>query len=166
MKFWKFSEPIQWHGKGFSLQWNIPGAWLVLVHFSNGEQKAWYRRTERSYRFSRWFWKKGTDRFRNIANYRQPFITLYIFKGFSLLPEGQSIPMNVRVLRVREPEIKNREPSVRLILPSVRNSLPTIHSILAAPGLRQPVCRVSVEKPPLSSVRLQSDFEQFVENNY
>lgn len=113
MDSWKFSKPLHWHGKGFSLSWDFSPAWLVLVHFVNGESKPWYRRTERPYRFRRWYFRKARDRFRNLASFRHPYVTLYVFSGFSLLPRKIIVPMDVRILRVREPEAVVLRPAAR-----------------------------------------------------
>jgi hypothetical protein len=123
MKFWQFQEPRLWHGKRFTLHWDFPGAWLVLVYYHNGEKKPWYRPTERPYRFRRWFLKKGKDRFQNIAAFHRPEIRLFVFSGFSPIPEKMIVPMEVGILRVREPEA---EPS----LPQMQPSTPTVHSLI------------------------------------
>jgi hypothetical protein len=112
MNPWKFSEPVQWHGKGFTLNWDFPRAWWVLVYYHNGESKPWYHRTERSYRFRRWFSKSGQDRFQNIANFNRPWIVLYVFRGFSFWPDRYQLPMDVRILRVHEPEAILIEPTM------------------------------------------------------
>jgi hypothetical protein len=98
------SNAQQWHDKGFTLQWDYPEAKFVLVHFRNGQKKRWYKRTERAYRFKRWFLRKGTDSFSNIANYNAPFITLYLFSWYISFPQKVIVPMNVGALKVHEPE--------------------------------------------------------------
>jgi len=164
MKLWQFSEPVHWHGKGFSLDWNFPGAWLVLIHFDNGERKAWYRRTERAYRFRRWFFKKGKDRFQNIANFKKPEICLYVFKGFSPFPEKICLPMDVRLLRVREPEASIQRPqatkfsnAVKIARPSIKAETPDVKVRIPAVQLRP-----SFSKSPNSvSERLNRDFQSY-----
>ncbi len=130
MACWKFSEPVQWHGKGFTLNWDFPDAWWVLVYYHNGESKPWYHRTERPYRFRRWFSKRGQDRFQNIANFKRPAIDLFVFSGLSFWPVRLRLPMHVRILRVNEPEAVLNEPTMvseklqihpRFSLPSILN---------------------------------------------
>ena len=98
------SNAQQWHDKGFTLQWDYPEVKFVLVHFRNGQKKRWYKRTERAYRFKRWFLRKGNDSFSNIANYNAPFVTLYLFTWYISFPKKVIIPMNVGALKVHEPE--------------------------------------------------------------
>lgn len=98
------SNTKHWHDKGFTLQWDYPEVKFVLVHFRNGQKKRWYKRTERAYRFKRWFLRKGKDSFSNIANYNAPFITLYLFSWYISFPQKVIIPMNVGALKVHEPE--------------------------------------------------------------
>ena len=161
MDNWRFSKPVHWHGKGFSLQWKFPAAWLVLVHFTNGEKKRWYKRTERSYRFRRWFWRKGEDRFQNIANLQHPFISLFIFSGFSPFPKKLLIPMEVRALRVHEPELQLAEPNMETALPGFKKKLHEALVRMAKPGIRHPAIRIKTDLSPLSATSLQADFELF-----
>ena len=97
------SNAQQWHDKGFTLQWDYPEAKFVLVHFRNGQKKSWRKKTERSYRFKRWFLRKGKDSFSNIANYNAPFITLYLFTSYISFPQKVILSMNVGALKVHEP---------------------------------------------------------------
>ena len=98
------SNTQQWQDKGFTLQWDYPEVKFVLVHFRNGQIKRWYKRTERAYRFKRWFLRKGKDSFSNIANFNAPYITLYLFSWYILFPKKVILPMNVGALKVHEPE--------------------------------------------------------------
>jgi hypothetical protein len=166
MTQWQFSAPVQWHGKGFSLSFDFPGAWLVLLHFDNGERKAWYRRTERPYRFRRWFFRKGKSRFQNIANVLSPEVRLYVFRGFSPFPEKILVPMDVRLLRVREPEaqIQDMQPvkpslPVSVLRPFIRNSKPSL-------AFRTPALQIRDLTAGLSqsfSESLKQDFLSFKE---
>ena len=98
------SNAQQWHDKGFTLQWDYPEVKFVLVHFRNGQNKRWYKRTERAYRFKRWFLRKGKDSFSNIANYNAQFVSLYLFSWYISFPQKVIVPMNVSALKVHEPE--------------------------------------------------------------
>jgi hypothetical protein len=104
MKIW-FANPQHWHGKGFALHWELPDAKMVFVHYENGEKKPWHLRTSRSYRFKRWFFRKSSDSFKNIANYYSGQITLYVLQSYFSLPEKVVIPMAVSMLRVEEPAL-------------------------------------------------------------
>jgi hypothetical protein len=164
MKLWQFTEPVHWHGKGFSIDWNFPGAWLVLIHFDNGERKAWYRRTERAYRFRRWFFKKGKDRFQNIANFKKPEVCLFVFKGFSPFPEKIRLPMDVRLLRVREPEALIQRPqavtfsnAVKIARPSIKAEMPDVKVRIPAVQLRPSITK-SIHSV---SERLNRDFQSY-----
>ncbi|MFN5318362.1 MAG: hypothetical protein ACK5CY_05940 [Bacteroidia bacterium] len=112
-----FKHWLHWHDKAFTLSWDMPRVWAVLVYFKNGQQRYfWFKRTERPYRFKRWFLRKGKDQFKNIANINSPAITLYIFRGFRFWPQKITLPMRVDALRVREPEahILTKEPKIKM----------------------------------------------------
>jgi hypothetical protein len=111
------SNAQQWHDKGFTLQWDYPEVKFVLVHFRNGQEKRWYKRTERAYRFKRWFIRKSKDSFSNIANYNSQVITLYLFSWYLSFPKKVIVPMNVGALKVHEPE--SLFPSSQLIHPKL-----------------------------------------------
>lgn len=134
---YSFSEPIHYHGKGFTLRWNFPAAWLILVYFRNGQKKAWYKRTERPYRFKRWFFLKGEDFFRNIANIEHPKVTLYVFSGIFPLPRKIQISMQVELLQVNEPEL------ISLNLPDYQ--YPGALPIMAGNGFCFPKFRTSTD---------------------
>jgi hypothetical protein len=167
MDSWKFSKPLHWHGKGFTLSWDFSPAWMVLVHFINGESKPWYRRTERPYRFRRWFFRKGRDRFRNLASFRHPYVTLYVFSGFSLLPRKIVIPMDVRILRVREPEAIFLRPAPRPASPVAAIRPMPFASRLPAATVRVPDPGIRHEKirPPAPGPGLEESFRQFQNNS-
>ena len=166
MNRWQFTEPLHWHGKGFTLRWDFPNAWLVLVHFHNVEKKAWYRRTERAYRFQRWFLKKGKDQFQNLANFRKPEMCLFVFQGFSPFPEKIHIPMDVRILRVQEPEAVMSRPWAKpLIVPAniklseFHPARPTLIGTLPKLHLRESGAQL---KPGLADL-LASGFQSYQE---
>ncbi len=166
MNHWQFSQALNWHGKGFTLHWNFPDAWLVLVHYHNGEQKAWYRSTERGYRFRRWFLKKGKDQFQNLAHFSRRELFLFVFKGFSPFPEKIRIPMDVRILRVQEPEAVMYRPWAKPLakpahikLPEFNKSLPS--SISTLPELRLRESGIQL-KPGISDL-LASGFQSYQE---
>ena len=175
MKDWAFKEPVHFHGKGFSLEWDFPEAWLILLHYRNGESKPWYRRTERSYRFRRWFLKKGKDRFQNLANFRNPFLTLYIFSGVFPVPRKITIPMDVRILRVNEPEARTllpadgpkfpepqaHSPVCRENTPSVQTRMPLLQIVPLEAGQPIKFPEIQLDSPPVAAGFLQNDFEQF-----
>lgn len=124
------SNAQQWHDKGFTLQWDYPEAKFVLVNFRNGQNKRWYKRTERAYRFKRWFLRKGKDSFSNIANYNAQFVTLYLFSWYFSFPQKVIIPMNVGALKVHEPESLFALPVAKVIdlhADMVHPSSPLIH---------------------------------------
>jgi hypothetical protein len=111
-----FSKAIHWHDKGFTLSWSGLNARWVLVHFVNGQRKPWYKRTERPYRFRRWFIRKGEDSFSNIANVNEPRLTLYVFSWYIAFPKKIVVPMQVNALRVREPETVVYPPEVKPVI--------------------------------------------------
>jgi hypothetical protein len=139
---WSFSKNIHWHGKGFSLEWNFPSSWLVIIHFHNGETKPWYRRTERPYRFRRWFFRKGKGRFQNLANFRHPFVKLFVFRGWSPFPVVLKIPMEVRILRVQEPEARILNNGLKAVLSPFRKVLMPMH-------LQHPQARIKSDGPKI-----------------
>jgi hypothetical protein len=107
----------------------------VLVHFVNGQRKPWYKRTERPYRFRRWFIRKGEDSFSNIANVNEPRLTLYFFSWYIAFPKKIIVPMQVHALRVREPE-----PVV--YPPEVKPCIPTLHNAEIAAQVHEPTMEV------------------------
>jgi hypothetical protein len=118
-----FSKPIHWHDKGFTLSWSGLNARWVLVHFVNGQRKPWYKRTERPYRFRRWFIRKGEDSFSNISNVNDPKLTLYVFSWYITFPKKIVVPMQVHALRVREPEPAIFPPEVKPALPNLQKAI-------------------------------------------
>ncbi len=148
MKNWQFQEPRLWHGKGFTLNWDFPGAWLVLVYYHNGEKKPWYRRTERSYRFKRWFLKKGKDRFQNIAAFQSPEVRMFVFAGFSPIPEKMIVPMEVGILRVREPESEPSLPPMQTFVPPVRSLIPHVYGAEQEMNISMPALHFKNITPP------------------
>jgi hypothetical protein len=117
-----FSKPIHWHDKGFTLSWSGLNARWVLVHFVNGQRKPWYKRTERPYRFRRWFIRKGEDSLSNIANVNEPRLTLFVFSWYIAFPKKIIVPMQVNALRVHEPKTAIYSPEVKPAIPSLHNS--------------------------------------------
>jgi len=94
IQFTNNNSGVFWHDKLFVLNWNLDAKW-VLVHFRNGQKKRWWKRTERPYRFKRWFVKSAVDSFSNLANYQSPFVTLYVFHSYFPWPQKIRIPMQV-----------------------------------------------------------------------
>ncbi len=126
MSYCDFSSNVQhWHDKGFTINWGYSDIKFVLVHFKNGQKKRWYKRTERPYRFKRWFFRKSEDSFSNIANYNSPEIPLYLFPMYISFPKKVFIPMNVKVLRVREPEAIMAHPLANIFKVNLKNNLGT-----------------------------------------
>ena len=140
----KFKHSIHWHDKAFTLSWDLPNVWAVLVYFKNGQSRHfWFKRTERPYRFKRWFLKKGKDQFRNIANINSPSVTLYLFRGFWIWPHKVILPMQVEALRVIEPE-------TRVVGIEARNKNNSYRSTL--PQLR--IQEIEIAKPKIPSITL------------
>ena len=124
MSYCDFSSNVQhWHDKGFTLNWGYSDVKFVLVYFKNGQKKRWYKRTERPYRFKRWFLRKSEDSFSNIANYNSPEVTLYLFNWYILFPRKVIVPMDVKVLRVREPEAIMAHPLANVFEVNLKNNL-------------------------------------------
>lgn len=86
------------HDKLFTLEWNLKGYKWILIHFVNGQKKRWYHRTERPYRFHRWFLRKPKGDFSNLANYDYPKIEIYLFAWYLAWPRKVVIPMKVNRL--------------------------------------------------------------------
>ncbi len=96
---WKFTKPNHWHDKGFTLEYDFPEAKWILIWFKNGQRKPWYKITERSYRFKRWFFRKSVGKFSNIANLGSPQIVIYAFPWFVAIPKKIFIPMHVQYMQ-------------------------------------------------------------------
>lgn len=147
-----YPTPV-WHGKLFRFSWDLPNAWWVWIYFHNGERKPWYRRTERSYRFRRWFFRRSQGTFRNIAHSDFPSITLYIFPQYSIFPKKQVIQLQVHRLDIpqlslavfnpdaltRIPELVLDKPNVRLQVPETRIRKPYLNrTFIPEPLLKLP----------------------------
>jgi hypothetical protein len=130
-----FSKAIHWHDKGFTLSWSGLNARWVLVHFVNGQRKPWYKRTERPYRFRRWFIRKGEDSFSNIANVNEPRLTLYVFSWYIAFPKKIVVPMQVHALRVREPE-------TAIYPPEIKPAIAMLHNTEIATNVHEPTMEV------------------------
>jgi hypothetical protein len=159
-----FLKTPHWHDKGFTLLWSGLNARWVLVHFKNGQSKRWYKRTERSYRFKRWFIRKGEDSFSNLANIHSPKVTLYVFRWIFSFPRKMVIPMQVNALRVREPEPALRYPAARIHVEPLQ--LKQSNTNTRAPRLQPnlPAFERKFEKttaPSIGRLDLTSDFDQF-----
>jgi hypothetical protein len=148
------SSPI-WSGKSFRFSWDIPSAWGVWIYFHNGERKPWYRRTERPYRFRRWFFRGRKGTFRNIAHPDFPEITLYVFPKYSIFPTKQVISLRVNRLdisyfpiEVFQPQAKPHKlelapvvSNIRVVLPYTRFRKP----YLPSPCISEPILRIPDE---------------------
>lgn len=134
MKF-TFRQALHYHDKGFTVDWEVPSAKWVLIYYRNSQEKPWYRRTERPYRFKRFFIRKPIDTFSNLANFNSPFIRLYVFYSWLAWPIRKDIPMKVQLLRVTEPAVEVALDSLAVIKSRIdlRNlmntpSIPSIHT--------------------------------------
>ena len=124
-----------WHDKAFTLEWQLEDCKWVLIHYINGQKKRWYKRTERSYRFKRWFIKKNKDEFSNLANIHFPKVVVYIFPWYVSWPKKKVIQMVVKSLYIQENPMKVYTPK------STINS-PSIDLISSQPNSQSPVLNV------------------------
>lgn len=90
---------INFHDKLFTLSWESDARW-VLVFYRNGQNKPWYKRPGRNYRFKRWFVKKGSDQFQNLANFNSPKATLFFFPFLISFPKRKVVRWEVQHLCV------------------------------------------------------------------
>lgn len=86
------------HDKLFTLEWELDDCKWLLIHYDNGQRRKWYRSTERSYRFKRWFVRKSKGQFSNLANIDSPRIVLYLFSWYISWPKKVVIPMQTNRL--------------------------------------------------------------------
>jgi hypothetical protein len=150
-----FSPTPLFYGKSFRFSWDMPNVWWVWIYFHNGERKPWYRRTERPYRFKRWFFRGAKGTFRNIAHPDFPQITLYIFPKYSLFPKKLVIPFRVHRLDVGElpievfrPHAMTQKPEISALTPDVRIDLPVTRfrkPYLSSPCISEPILRIPEE---------------------
>lgn len=103
-----------WHQQLFRLDFEVPEARAVLVHYHNGIQRPWHLKTNRKYRFRRWFWRKGKDSFRNLANPNRPWIDLYVVESWFSWPKRVRITLNVGRVDLNSPDLSVSEYNVRL----------------------------------------------------
>ncbi|MFM2207958.1 MAG: hypothetical protein RL213_1933 [Bacteroidota bacterium] len=143
-----------WHGKLFTVEWELPGCKWVLVHYKNGERKPWYKRTERPYRFRRWFLKKGSDRFSNLANVDSPQVVIYVFRWYVAWPERKVLPMDVRRLSVPATEVRVFRPEVNCSVTGISLHVEVPEKTLSSPPSPVPapfVLRLHPSVPALPS---------------
>jgi hypothetical protein len=156
-----FSKSIHWHDKGFTLSWSGLNARWVLVHFVNGQRKPWYKRTERPYRFRRWFIRKGEDSFSNIANVNEPRLTLYVFSWYIAFPKKIVVPMHVHAIKVREPEMSIYPPEVKPSIPLMHTAEIAAQVNMPALDVINPAINIRLAKicmPEFSSIALNQDY--------
>lgn len=144
-----------WSGKSFRFSWDIPNVWWVWIYFHNGERKPWYRRTERPYRFRRWYFRGRKGTFRNIVHPDFPEITLYIFPKYSILPKKKVISLRVHCLDISHFPVELFQPKARpkklelvAALPNIRVDLPYARfrkPFLLSPCISEPILRIPDE---------------------
>jgi hypothetical protein len=128
-----------YHDKAFTLEWNLSHCKWILIRFFNSQRKAWYRSTERNYRFRRLFFRKAKGSFTNLANIHSPFIEVFTFPYWISLPKKYLIPMQVNRLVVNDLPLQTDLPegphfaNHTLVHPNPINlQIPTVSSL---PGL-------------------------------
>jgi hypothetical protein len=114
--------PFQHNGL-FTLEWESVKCKWLLIHYVNNEKKRWYKRTERPYRFRRWFFRKASGTFSNLANYKSPQIDVYIFAWYIAWPRKITIPIHVNRLLVESFQVKVKQED-----PNLFNTDPSIIS--------------------------------------
>lgn len=97
--------PFQ-HNSLFKIEWQVADCKWLLIRYYNNEKKRWYKRTERSYRFRRWFLGKPSGTFSNLVNFHSPKIEFYIFSWYIAWPTKITIPIKVSRLSVKSPVIE------------------------------------------------------------
>jgi len=107
------------HGELFTLEWAILNVKWVLVFFRNGQTKPWYKKVERPYRFQRWFRKKANDSFSNLANFRHPYVVLYVFPRLVSWPKRIIVPMQVNHLSIHDLPLQTSNQPLRVSRPNV-----------------------------------------------
>jgi hypothetical protein len=140
-QFTRHSEKLPFlHDQLFTLQWNIPRCKWILIHYVNSQRKPWYKRTERPYRFRRWFFRRAQGSFSNLANIREPRITVYVFRFLISFPRKVVIP-----LRIGRMDINQN------LLTTV---IPDVHHQVSKPILQQHALSVMHVSPALSNLNL------------
>jgi hypothetical protein len=115
------------HDQLFTLQWNIPKCKWILIHYINSQRKPWYKRTERLYRFRRWFIRKAEGSFSNLANINEPRISIYIFRYLICFPRKVVIPLRIRRMDMHESTLSTIMPEMHTVTDEIflkQNQLP------------------------------------------
>jgi hypothetical protein len=99
-----------WHQKLFKLDLTFEGAWRILVYYNNGVHKPWWKKTNRSYRFKRWFWLKSPFIFKSLANQNNPEIIIWVFYNWYSRPDKKVIPLEISHLHIEEPLLYQKQP--------------------------------------------------------
>jgi hypothetical protein len=134
-----------YHEQKFTLQWDFPEASRVVVRYVNGNKRVvlpiitdsskqvvdgskyrfanaffWmFRKKIRSYRYKRLFVRNAQDEFSNIANFRRPYIKLYVIGSKFPWIMTVNVPMHVTLLRIEESNLNLHVEELRLAQPSM-----------------------------------------------
>lgn len=92
----------------------------MLIYYLNGQRKPWYKRTERPYRFRRWFLRGSTGTFSNLANISEPRITVYVFRYYICFPKKVVIPMRIVRMDIKHQRIGTQLAQVHPSLEKLR----------------------------------------------
>jgi hypothetical protein len=139
---YQFKDNINqfYHEQKFTLQWNFPKASRVVVRYFNGNKRVvlpivtdsskqvvdgskfkvinfllWLsRKKKRSYRYKRFFFRKPVDEFSNIANFRSQSIKLTVLSSQYPWLKTYTVPMTVKILRLKENKINVFNKSIYL----------------------------------------------------
>jgi hypothetical protein len=143
------------HNKLFTLEWQSLKCKWLLIHYVNNEKKRWYKRTERPYRFRRWFFRKATGNFSNLANFHSQKIEVYLFKWYISWPRKITIPLIVKRLIITKfpihisleqaPRLNTTLLAKPLIVGVIHPSYPNVYNNVS---VRVPELNIFSQKPP------------------
>ena len=131
---------VYYHEQKFTLQWDFPDARWVIVKYVNGNKRVvlpivtdsskqvvdgseykilnfllWLSRKKiRSYRYKRLFFRKAKDEFSNIANFQSQRVKLLIISTHFPWLSNITVPMSVRLLRLKENKMNVHHENVYL----------------------------------------------------
>lgn len=159
-----------YHDQLFTLEWDLKGYKWVLIRYVNSQRKKWYRRTERPYRFRRWFIRSSKGSFSNLASIDSPRIDAYVFAWYIAWPKKVVIPM--RVVRMESfapvPQIDTPGAEIKPFRMTTRigECTPTMRSLVTVPVL-PPAASIDfqvVSPEPPASIRCDWPVTDWLEN--
>jgi hypothetical protein len=194
------NSAVYYHEQKFTLQWDFPEASRVVVRYFNGNKRVvlpivtdsskqvvdgskfkvinfllWLsRKKKRSYRYKRFFFRKPVDEFSNIANFRSQSIKLTVLSSQYPWLKTYTVPMTVKILRLKENKInvfnksiylRDLDLGIKSQNVSVKSEIPSVMGL--AIDLKNVDMRLNKSQNSLNlmGTNLESSIEMLIQTN-